>query len=365
MTPDERFMDRALRLAARGGGKVSPNPMVGAVLVRDGLVIAEGWHRACGQDHAEVEALRQAGDAAVGADLYVNLEPCCHFGRTPPCTGSLVTAGVRRVFVGMIDPNPLVSGRGIAALREAGIEVIVGTREDACRRLNAPFLSWITRGRPLVTLKLASTLDGRIADRSGGSRWISSPVSRRWVHRLRALSDAVMVGAGTATTDDPLLLATRVRASRQPLRIVVDTTAGLPIGSSLVSSTDRGPVVVAAGNEADPDRVRALQSRGVEVLKLPVQGDHVDMKALLEALGRRPVTSVLVEGGPVLAASLMKAGLVDRLILFMAPVVLGDPMARSLTGDMGIRELSASLGFRIVEAARSGPDLRIELEPVI
>lgn len=363
MTADTRFMRRALRLAARGAGCVSPNPLVGAVLVKDGEIVAEGWHHAVGGDHAEVDALRKAGDEARGADLYVNLEPCCHFGRTPPCTRAVIAAGVRRVVVAHIDPNPLVAGQGVAALRAAGVEVEVGVLEDEARRLNAAFLTWISTGRPYVTLKMAMTLDGHTADRDGYSRWVSSEASRREVHCMRARADAVLIGAGTARRDDPLLLPVLVRPRRKGLRVVVDEAASLSPASRLASSTDRSPVLVVSTDAADEAGVAALRACGVEVTRLPAVDGGVDPEALMAELGRRHVGCVLVEGGPTLAASLLRRGLVDRIVLFVAPRVLGDPAALPLVGDLGLRGLPEALAFTVTGVCRIGPDVRIELAP--
>jgi diaminohydroxyphosphoribosylaminopyrimidine deaminase/5-amino-6-(5-phosphoribosylamino)uracil reductase len=363
MSADRRFMRRVLRLAGRGSGCVSPNPLVGAVLVKDGVVVAEGWHHTLGGDHAEIDALKKAGDAARGADLYVNLEPCCHFGRTPPCTRALIAAGIRRVVVAHIDPNPLVAGQGVAALRAAGLEVEVGVLEAEARDLNAAFLTWITTGRPYVILKMAMTLDGRTADREGYSRWVSSDTSRREVHRMRARADAVMVGAGTALRDDPLLLPVLVRPRRRPIRVVVDGAAALSLASRLATTTSQSPVLIAATDAADEAHVAALRGLGVEVVRLPATDGRVDPEALLAELGRRQVGCVLVEGGPTLAAGLLARGLVDRIVLFVAPRLLGDPAALSLVGDLGIRTLPAAQRWAVQSLRRCGPDVRIDLVP--
>lgn len=360
----ERFMRRALALARRGAGRVSPNPLVGAVVVRDGEVVAEGWHRGFGQDHAEVDALRQLGGRADGCELYVNLEPCCHRDKkTPPCTDALLASGVRRVVCDMVDPNPRVSGKGITTLRNGGIDVETGVLEDACRRLNAPFERWITTGRPFVTLKLAATIDGRIAERGGNSRWISSPESRRLVHRMRAACDAVLVGGGTLRQDDPLLLPTLVRSPRTPLRVVLAGRLDVPAGSKLLATAADGPVLFVGASVADPARCEALRARGVEVVCLPADGTEVAPGDLLALLGQRGVTSVLVEGGAAVASSLLAARAVDRLVVFVAPMLLGDPLARPMADDLGIRALADSLRFRFDRFRRSGPDALLEFVP--
>jgi len=364
MEDHERYMRMALRLAARGAGLCSPNPMVGAVLVKDGAVVATGWHRGPGLPHAEAEALAKAGPEAAGCDLYVNLEPCCHVQKkTPPCVPAIVSAGVRRVVVGMVDPNPAVFGRGIEQLRSRGVDVVVGVLEEQARRLNRAFVTLMTRGRPHVTLKLATTLDGRIATRDGSSRYISCEPSRRRVHRMRALSDCVMVGIGTALADDPLLLPRAVRARRPPLRVVVDTHARLSLTSRLVQSAACGPVVVAAGEAADPARVARLGDAGVEVLRLATEAGRVSMPSLLGVLAQRGCASLLVEGGAGLSASLLSARLVDQLILFVAPCLLADPKAIPWCADLGLRTLADCMAFTLETISRSGQDIMLSLVP--
>lgn len=362
---DEHYMRKAIRLAAKGAGRTSPNPMVGAVLVKNGVEVASGWHKAPGSEHAEVVAIRKAGDAH-GCDLYVNLEPCCHHSkRTPPCVPLIISSGVRRVVIGMTDPNPNVAGRGIRMLRDAGLEVDVGILENECKRLNAAFTKWVTSGLPFVTLKMAMTLDGKVADRKGKSRWISCEVSRRQVHRLRAHSDAVMVGIGTVRKDDPLLLPGMVKYVRAPLRIIVDSNASLPLDSKLVKTANASSVLVAVGENASRERIAALQGAGIEVLPLPIRSGLVDVTSLLAALGSRDVTSVLVEGGPRLASSLLDSNLVDRVLLFIAPIMLGDPKALSLVADIGIRALDDAIRFQVKHISMSGEDVLIELEPLM
>ncbi|MBL6975553.1 MAG: bifunctional diaminohydroxyphosphoribosylaminopyrimidine deaminase/5-amino-6-(5-phosphoribosylamino)uracil reductase RibD [Deltaproteobacteria bacterium] len=359
----ERFMRMALGLAARGAGQSSPNPMVGAVLVRNGEVVSRGWHRAAGRDHAEVEALKAVGFRAPGCDLYVNLEPCCHQGRTPPCTGAVAHSGIRRVFVGMIDPNPKVSGKGIGQLRDQGIEVHTGLLETRARRLNAPFIKWVGTGRPLVTLKMASTLDGKTAQRDGSARWITSAQSRRQVHRMRSHCDCVMVGAGTARLDDPLLLPTLVRSGGVPVRAVVDETPSLAPDSQLVRTVADSPVLVFTTKSGDSSRIATLKEKGVEVVGLGGRDGLVPLSGVIDELGNRGIQSLLVEGGAELAAALIKEGLVDRFLLFMAPRLLGDPSARPLCDDMGIRTLDHALQFTVIHTRRLGPDIMVEMEP--
>ena len=371
MSTDARHMNRALSLARRGFGLVSPNPMVGAVIVKDGVVVGEGWHRVLGADHAEIVALKQAQKKAKGADVFVNLEPCCHHGRTPPCAQALIDAGVRRVVVAMVDPNPLVSGKGIKMMADAGILVEVGLKEKEARELNQAFAKWIVSRRPFVTLKMAATLDGRTAQRDGKSRWITCAESRKTVHRLRAGSDAILVGAGTVRADDPLLLPVYYPMKKAPLRVVVSSFGDLPLNSKLFSTTDRGPVAVALGAgipapvpaPAAGPVPAALSSLPIQVINAPAPKTGVDLELLLDTLGQQGIASVLCEGGHTLAASLLCAKLVDKLELFIAPKMLGDPDAKPLVADLGITQLDQALGFKILRTSRCGPDIRIEMIP--
>lgn len=311
------MMRRALRLARRGWGWTAPNPLVGAVVVRDGRVVGEGWHAEFGGPHAEVAALAAAGGRARAADVYVSLEPCDHQGKTPPCTQALIAAGVRRVVVATADPHPAAAG-GAARLRAAGIEVVTGVEEEAARELNAPFLfAYAGARRPFITLKLALSLDGGIAPEPGQQQWLTGPAARRQVHRLRANADAIAVGIGTALADDPQLTVRGVRKPRvAPLRLVFDPSARLPLESRLVRTARRVPVRVLA-DAPDPGRRRALEDAGVAVTTAN------GLTAHLAALREDGVRHLMVEGGAGIAGALLTAGLVDRLIIFRAPVLLG------------------------------------------
>jgi len=302
--------------------------MVGAVIVGDGRVVAEGFHERVGGPHAEVNALRRAGESARGATLYVSLEPCNHYGRTPPCTEAIMAAGIRRVVIGMADPNPKVTGGGADRLRRAGIDVTVGAVEEEYQRLNQPFLKWVTLGRPYVTLKCAATLDGRMATRTGDSRWVTGERSRRLVHELRGAVDAVLVGIGTALADDPLLTARLGRKKvRQPLRIVLDTHGRLPAASQLVKTARQSPVLVACAETVPKEIRERFLSQGVDVVGLPtVEPAGLDLGALLDELGRRSVTSVLVEGGARVHGAFLDGALADDFYFFYAPKILGDAL---------------------------------------
>ena len=326
---DGLFMRKALRLAEKGRGFTSPNPMVGALVVRGDTVVGEGCHAFAGAPHAEVNALRSAGDKAFEASLYVTLEPCNHFGRTPPCTGAILESGVSRVVVGMSDPNPLVQGGGCGFLREKGLKVDAGVLERECRVLNQAFIKHVTTGLPYVTLKAAMTLDGRIAARSGESRWISNDRSRLFVHGLRCSLDAIMVGIETALTDDPLLTARmgpRTRC-RQPVRIVLDSMLRLSPESQLVGTAHASPVWVACAGGASAEKETRLKEAGVEVLRLPSSNRQVDLPSLLKELGTRNITSLLVEGGSRVLGAFVEQGLADDFYFFYAPKILADPEA--------------------------------------
>lgn len=353
-------MGRALRLARRGAGATSPNPMVGAVVVREGRVVGEGFHRRAGTPHAEVHALRAAGPLAAGATLYVTLEPCDHHGRTPPCTEAILAAGVRRVVAAVADPNPLVAGRGLERLRGAGVDVVVGVREGEARELNESFFKYITTGRPFVTLKYAMSLDGKAAARTGASRWISGEASRALAHRLRARHDAVMVGVGTALADDPLLTV-RHGGGRDPVRIVVDSRLRLPPAARVVAAAaaSAAPTWVAATPEAPAERRAALEAAGATVITVPDREGRVDLAALMDELGRREVTSVLLEGGPTLAAAALDAGLVDKVAAFVAPLLLGGAAAPGPVGGTGVPTPAEGLRLERVRVRRVGGDLLI------
>jgi len=353
-------MARALELAAQGRGHVEPNPMVGAVVVRDGRVAGEGFHQRFGGPHAEPLAIAAAGrDACRGATLYVTLEPCTHHGKTPPCVDAVRAAGFARVVVAMVDPDPRTQGRGIDQLRGAGIEVEVGLLEAEARRLNAPFIKLTTRGIPFVAAKWAMTLDGKTATRTGDSRWISSPPSRELVHTLRGQADAILVGIGTALADDPRLTA-RPPGPRTATRIVADSRARLPLASRLVATAADAPLLVATTDAAPADRRQALEAAGAEVLVLPDHEGHVSLRALMDELGRRRTTHLLLEGGGELCAAALAAGLVDKLLIFIAPKLVGGRDAPTPVGGAGIGQIAHALAARDYSIRRLGDDALIE-----
>ncbi|MCS6948854.1 MAG: bifunctional diaminohydroxyphosphoribosylaminopyrimidine deaminase/5-amino-6-(5-phosphoribosylamino)uracil reductase RibD [Armatimonadota bacterium] len=356
-------MRRALALAKRGF--TAPNPMVGAVLVKDGRIVGEGYHRRAGMPHAEVEALRRAGEQARGATLYVTLEPCSHWGRTPPCADAIIEAGVRCVYAAMQDPNPLVAGRGFARLREAGIEVQVGTLEAQARQLNEIFVKYHTTGMPFVTAKAAMSLDGKIATHTGDSKWITDEPARRVVHRLRARHDAVMVGVGTVLRDDPLLTVRlpRLKHPLRRLRVVVDSRLRC-LEEAQVLRVEEAPTLIATTEAAPLDKAARLRERGVEVVVLPAGEGGVDLCALMRTLAERGVTGVLCEGGGTLLASLFAQRLVDKVVFFYAPRILGGREAPTAVEGAGFSCVEESLRLDRVYWRRIGRDLMVQAYPV-
>ncbi len=338
---DSWHMQRALELAARGQGFVEPNPPVGCVVVRGAEVIGEGWHRRYGGPHAEIEALAMAGSRASGSTLYVTLEPCSHHGKTPPCAAALIAAGVRRVVAALDDPFDQVSGQGFEQLRSAGVEVVRGVCEHEARRQNAPYLKRVTTGRPWVIAKWAMTLDGKIATHTGDSRWISSEESRRIVHAIRGRVDAIIIGRGTAAVDDPLLTA-RPPGARTATRVVLDRRASLSSKSQLVQTAAEAPVLVVAGSDAPTKDVDRLKKAGCEILICDAGTRTEQLKQLLDELGRRQMTNVLIEGGGTTLGALFEGKLVDEVHAFIAPKLVGSATAPGPIGGTGVEQMSAA-----------------------
>jgi diaminohydroxyphosphoribosylaminopyrimidine deaminase/5-amino-6-(5-phosphoribosylamino)uracil reductase len=353
---DRERMGRALALAARGLYTTTPNPRVGCVVARAEEIVGEGFHERAGEAHAEVNALRAAGARAAGAAVYVNLEPCSHHGRTPPCTDALITAGVKRVVVAMGDPNPQVAGQGFAALRAAGIQVDVGLLEDEARELNIGFVARMTRGRPWVRLKVAATLDAKTALASGESRWITGEEARRDGHRWRARACAILTGIGTVKDDDPRLTVRDVETPRQPLRVLVDSRLEMPLTARIL---DRGNLLVAAAVE-DRAKIAALRDRGAEVAVLPNAAGKVELEDLVRELGRRALNEIHVEAGFKLNGSLVAAGVVDELLVYLAPKVLGET-GRGMFNLPGVEKLADARRLRLVDMAQVGEDVRLRL----
>jgi diaminohydroxyphosphoribosylaminopyrimidine deaminase/5-amino-6-(5-phosphoribosylamino)uracil reductase len=360
-TDELAHLRRAREIALRGRGRVSPNPLVGAVVVKGGRVLGEGWHAGPGTAHAEVGALAGAGGEASGATVICTLEPCSHHGRTPPCTDALIRAGVARVVVGSLDPLERGRSGGVAVLEAAGIEVALAPADEAnaCRELNAPFITHAVTGRPLVTLKMATSLDGKVATAEGETRWITGAPARALVHRWRADADAVAVGIGTAIADDPMLTARDVDGDfRQPIRVVFDAGARLPVDGRLLRSVADAPVVVAASDRAGRADVERLESAGVRVLRLAGGSDERIVGAL-DALGAADVQSVFLEGGPTLAEAFLAAGAVDRVAWFIAPTMIGGARAPGALGGEGLGPLAQVPRLDDVEVSSVGGDVLI------
>lgn len=353
---DADHMAHALRLAARGLGNVWPNPAVGCVLVKDSVVVGRGWTQPGGRPHAEVRALQQAGSLGAGATAYVTLEPCAHHGHTPPCANALIAAGVARVVSGLTDPDPRVSGKGHHMLRAAGIEVTEGVMSEQAARLNAGFLKRVTRNLPFVTLKLAATLDGRIATATGESRWITGPAARRRVHAMRMTHDAVMVGTGTALADDPDLTVRDLGAGRQPVRIVIDRLLRHDPDSRLGRGAGESPVWMVHGPDAPLPARSAWSATGATLIEAPEAGGRMDLGAALSALAQRGLTRILGEGGATLAAALLRDGLVDHLALFSGAALIGSEGHPAL-GPLGLASLAAAPRPTLIETQVLGPDL--------
>lgn len=354
-------MRRALALAARALGRTSPNPAVGAVVVRNGRIVGEGYHRRAGEPHAEVMALRNAGPRARGGTLYVTLEPCCHLEkRTPPCTDAIIASGVTRVVAAVRDPNPRVLGRGIRRLRARGIQASVGVLKHAAARLNEGYFRWITTGRPLVILKIASTLDGKIATATGESRWITGAPARAYTHRLRNRVDAVMVGLGTVLADDPELTVRGMAGKRNPHRVIVDERLGAPLTARALQPRTGSMAIVATTSRAPASRRRRLEQRGVRVLTAKSRNGLVDLPDLMRRLGALNVTSVLIEGGAELNASAVRSSVVDKVIVMLAPMLLGGRDAIGAIGGRSPVRLHDALALRGAVVKRLGDDIIVE-----
>ena len=352
--PDHEFMTRALRLAERGLYGTSPNPRVGCVLVRDGAVVGEGFHQRAGEAHAEANALAAAGDKARGATAYVTLEPCAHHGKTPPCVEALIAAGVARVVSAMRDPNPLVSGRGIERLTAAGVAVETGLMETEARELNIGFISRMTRGRPWVRMKCAASLDGRTALANGTSKWITGPAARLDVQRLRARACAMLTGAGTVLADDPRLNVREIDTPRQPMRVVVDTHLSTPVNAKILQGN--GAVVVTATE--DDGAIAAMRRAGIEVVELGGVGDHVDLPRLMHWLGERGINELMIEAGATLNGAFLQAGLVDELVLYLAPSIMGNT-ARGLFALPELERMEDKIQLTIRDVRMVGADVRV------
>jgi len=352
------FMEQAISLAKLAHGNVSPNPAVGAVLVKDGVVVGQGFTQSPGLRHAEIVALEQAGERARGSSLYVSLEPCCHYGRTPPCTDAIIAAGVNRVHIAMIDPNPLVSGKGRAELEEAGIRTFVGKYAEQSRQINEAYVKYITTGLSFVTVKIAMSLDGKIATANGDSRWISNTESRQFAHTLRHTHDAIMAGVNTVLADDPHLTTRFARgrggtSRKQPLRVIVDGRGRAPHSARLFRES--GKTILAFGRQATVEEKAAFGALDTEIIEFESNDGVINLKSLLKTLGERQVTSVLVEGGGILAGSLFDQGLVDRAYVFIAPIFIGGEGRSAVVGH-GVDRLADAFRLEKISVTRFGDD---------
>jgi diaminohydroxyphosphoribosylaminopyrimidine deaminase / 5-amino-6-(5-phosphoribosylamino)uracil reductase len=358
--PDHRFMKMALRLAAKGSGLVSPNPMVGAVVVQEGQVVGRGWHRRYGEPHAEVMSLEDAGNLARGATLYVTLEPCNHHGLTPPCTEAILAAGVDRVVAAAPDPNRRVSGGGAAFLRARGVQVEMGLLGEKARRLNEAWFHWVETERPWVIAKAACSLDGKIATRSGDSQWLTGEEARRLGHRLRHACDAILVGVGTVLADDPALTA-RVprRRTKDPIRVILDSRLRLPTTARVLHLDSPAPTWIITTSAAPRDKIRTLEDLGATVLVVSEDQGRVDLESLMGELGCREVQSLLVEGGAEVLGSFFDQGLVDKFYFFYAPKFLGGQQALSVIGGAGVDRLAKAPQARDITLGRLGPDFLV------
>lgn len=358
---DREFMERALTLAAQARGRTSPNPLVGAVIVRDGAIVGEGYHHRAGDLHAEIHALNQAKESAEGATMYVTLEPCCHWGRTPPCTESVIRAKIANVFVSMKDPNPQVAGNGLRQLEEAGIPVQVGLCEVKSRQLNEVFIKYITTQCPFVILKSAISLDGKIATSAGESQWITSAASRRKGHEIRAQVDAILVGVGTVLHDNPSL-TTRLpdRRSEDPIRVILDSHARTPLEAKIFNPDSNAGTLIVVTRDAPLEKIKAFNTVGAEVLIVKKKAGRVCLKTLMQELGRREITSVLIEGGGEINAAALEAGIVDKLMFFVAPRLIGGRDAPGPIGGRGIDRLAETFELHNVKATQIDSDFLIE-----
>ncbi|HCC68298.1 MAG TPA: bifunctional diaminohydroxyphosphoribosylaminopyrimidine deaminase/5-amino-6-(5-phosphoribosylamino)uracil reductase RibD [Nitrospiraceae bacterium] len=354
------FMKRALALAARAKGRTSPNPLVGAVIVKGNKIIAQGYHRKAGTPHAEVIALKKAGTECKGATLYVNLEPCCHTEKkTPPCTRLIIESGVKKVVVAMIDPNPKVSGRGIKELKDAGLAVEVGVMEPEARELNEAFIKFITKKEPFVILKVAQSLDGKIATPAGESRWITGEKAQNYVHKLRSSVDAVLVGIGTVLKDNPSLTS-RIPGGRDPYRIIIDSFLRIPLDAKVLIHNSDAKTIIATTRDAEKEKINSLKAQRVNILVIKDINGKVDLKALMKELGKLDITSVMIEGGSSINASAFQSGIVDKVMFFTAPKIIGGRDAISSIGGEFTGTLKNSIKMHNLKVKKIGEDILLE-----
>ena len=357
---DEKYMQYALELARKGVGLVNPNPCVGAVIVKDGKIIGEGWHKKYGEAHAEINALASCLESTIGATIYVTLEPCCHYGKTPPCTEAIIRSGITKVVVGALDPNPLVAGEGIKRLRENGIEVVTGVLEKECIRLNEIFFHFITYRTPFVVMKYAMTLDGKIATTTGEARWITKDKAREDVHRDRNRLMGIMIGIETVLKDNPLLTC-RIENGRNPIRIICDTHLRIPLKSKIVE-TAMGIRTIIATCEKDEKYYAPLLEKGCEILVVPTKGEYIDLEILMQKLGEKGIDSILLEGGATLNYSMLESRLVHKVKAYIAPKIFGGELAKSPIGGLGITNINKHYALKSIQVKDIDNDFLIEGE---
>lgn len=358
---DSLYMAKALELAKLGIGYTNPNPLVGAVIVKDGRIIGEGYHKKYGDAHAEINAFRNATEDVAGATMYVTLEPCSHFGKTPPCANAIVEKGIKRVVIAMKDPNPLVAGKGIAILRDHSIEVTTGVMEKEAKHLNEVFIKFITTDLPFCTLKTAMTLDGKIAAYTGDSRWITNAKSRKYVHELRHRFSSIMVGIGTVIADDPLL-TTRLDNihGKNPIRIVVDTKGTIPLDAKVLITNENTKTILATTEAINKEKLKHIKDTGTEVIITPLKDSRVDLPSLMKSLGDMKIDSVLLEGGSTLNYTALKEGIVDKVISFIAPKIIGGASSKTPVGGDGIPYMKDAITFNNISVSKLSDDVMIE-----
>lgn len=358
---DSKYMKRSLELAERGAGYTNPNPLVGAVMVKEGRIIGEGYHEIYGGPHAEVNAFRHATEDVKGATMYVTLEPCSHHGKTPPCANAIVEKGIKKVIIGLKDPNPLVAGRGIKILTENGIEVVTGVLEEEGRKQNEIFLKYIITGLPFCIMKTAMTLDGKIAAYTGDAKWITGELSRKYVHQLRHRVAGIMVGVGTVLADDPFL-TTRLEhgQGRDAARIIIDSNARIPTEAKVLTLQSNAKTIIAVTDKADSGKIRTLTDKGVEIITTPQKNGRVDLAFLMKELGERKIDSILLEGGSELNYSALEEGIVDKVNAFIAPKIIGGNSAKTPVGGEGKAYISEATPLKDIDFHRFGDDIMIE-----
>ncbi|HAP67262.1 MAG TPA: bifunctional diaminohydroxyphosphoribosylaminopyrimidine deaminase/5-amino-6-(5-phosphoribosylamino)uracil reductase RibD [Nitrospinae bacterium] len=363
----EKYMKRAIDLALTAKGRTSPNPVVGAVIIKGGKIVGEGCHKKAGTPHAEVNAINSAGKNAKDGIMYVTLEPCCHKGRTPPCTKTIIKSGIKKIVIGMVDPNPIISGKGIEELNGAGIQVSTGLLEKECKRLNEVYIKYITSKKPFVLLKIAMSLDGKIATCKRESKWITSEPSRERVHNLRDEVDAVMVGIGTVLQDNPNLTVSLKRGNvKNPIRIIVDSQLRIPMDSNIIKSASasrkaqKSKVIIAATKKADAKKADILREKGINVIEIEEENKRINLPNLMEELGKMEITSIMIEGGSELNSAALESGIVDKVIFFIAPKIIGGKESVPAVGGRGFEKLSDSLNIRDVTVDRCGNDIVVE-----